>query len=435
MKKVVVLVISIGLLLLGKPVLAKDAVYSLNKYPKEQLDYLLKDSNGYVMAGTFEKKEQNTQVVLLKYKKNGTLEWKYSYGEDQVDELYGLSYLYDESHNIMGYVLVVGETTNEERDTSPHFLLIDLEGKLIREQETHLSYDAVVHKIEMIENEDNIDGYLVVGTQNQKGFIAKYNRDLNLVWENDYPEMHSSIDDVISVQENYYVVLSKEIENQIHYALYQYNESSNSYSILKDDFEENIKPHLEKEKNSYLIYGITNDVKLSKNQVGSYYFMKYNLSNEEEWETIGNTSIDKDKVLKIQAVELDNHTMEYYILSTNRADNSIEVIRANQDGVLQEKVKKIKNDYYNIHDFLFQNGTLCFIGQINCPEEDNCDYNEKSLFLISTEDKVIEVKDHDSGYILGGIIIVVVMMGIVYSVRKKRKLTQTKRKKMNKKNT
>ena len=41
-----------------------------------------------------------------------------------------------------------------------------------------------------------------------------------------------------------------------------------------------------------------------------------------------------------------------------------------------------------------RDNTLYFIGYITCLEDDNCNYDTHSLFLISDEDKVIEVKNN-----------------------------------------
>lgn len=421
MKKIVVLAISVLALLLGNTVYAKDTVYSLNKYDEEELDYILKDPTGFVMAGTYVKNDDNIQVLLLKYNGDGNLEWKYSYGENNEDYLYGLSYLYDDSNKVIGYVLAVEETTNEERESSPHFLLIDLEGKLIREQESSLHSDSVISRIVEIDKDEGNDGYFVVGSQQQNGFIAKYDKNLNIIWQNEIDDV--SITDAMYVNHlGYYVITSHKSEEQTSFSLLKYDDDSNTFSTIKDDFEMNQEPSIEKGIDSYIVYGITNDVKISKNQIGSYYLIHYNEHDEVEWETIGNTPTNETKTIKIQSVLLEDGTNEYYVLSTNRSDDSIEVMRVNSEGVLQEKVKKFKNNYYEIHNFLFQNNILYFVGQINCPEDDNCDYNANSLFLISTEDKVIEVKDNDSHYILLVLVLIIISGCVFYGVRKKNQM-------------
>ena len=63
---------------------------------------------------------------------------------------------------------------------------------------------------------------------------------------------------------------------------------------------------------------------------------------------------------------------------------------------------------------------LYLIGQITCSKEDTCDYDSNSLFLISDEDKVIEVKEKDSKNILIvlGIITIILIIGIIYKRKK-----------------
>ena len=423
MKKVVILAVCVLALLLGNTVYAKDIVYSLNKYQEEELDFILRDPTGFVMAGTYEKNDQNIQVLLLKYGENGNLEWKYSYGENKEDFLYGLSYLYDDSNKIVGYVLTVEETTNEDRESSPHFLLIDLEGKLIREQESFLNSNSIIHKVDEIQTDEGIGGYFVAGSTENHGFIAKYDKNLNLIWKHEVDD--ASITDAIYVHHlGYYVVSSHEEEDHLSFSLLKYDEETDSFSVIKDDFENDQEPHVEKGIDSYLVYGLTNDVKLSKDQVGSYYLIKYNSKDEIEWDTVGNTPIDEDRVLRVQTISVDEQNTDYYVLSTNRSDHSIEVMHIDSQGVLQEKVKKFKNNYYDIHDFLFHNNSLYFIGQINCPEDDNCDYDANSLFLVCTEDKVIEVKDNDSRYILVGAVVLMGGVFIFYKIRKKKALKQ-----------
>ena len=94
------------------------------------------------------------------------------------------------------------------------------------------------------------------------------------------------------------------------------------------------------------------------------------------------------------------------------------------EGVIREKVKKIKNDYYSIHEFISYQNSIYFVGQISCPEDDNCDYNKNALFLVSDEDKVIEVKDQDSEWIL--IMTGLIILGTIglYAYRKYKKKKQ-----------
>ena len=115
-----------------------------------------------------------------------------------------------------------------------------------------------------------------------------------------------------------------------------------------------------------------------------------------------------------------NKLKEYLLLYTNATDESIEIVKINLDGVEKNKIKKINNNYYDIYDFSSNKNTLYIVGQINCPEEDDCDYNNNSLFLISDEDKVIEVKESDNKNII--IISIVSVLAIVVLVLLRKKL-------------
>ena len=88
-------------------------------------------------------------------------------------------------------------------------------------------------------------------------------------------------------------------------------------------------------------------------------------------------------------------------------DTSFEIVKVDLDGNIIEKIKKIKNEYYSINNFNNKDRTIYFVGQINCPEDDTCEYDSTSLFLISDEEKVIEVETDTN------INIVVLCMGIV----------------------
>lgn len=412
MKKFVFLVIATISLLVGKHVYAKDTVYSLNKYNEEELDYILKDPTGYVVAGTFNKgtkKEQDTQVLLLKYRTNNTIEWKYSYGDKEEDILLGLSYTYDDN-KIDGYVLVV------EKESTPLFVKVDLEGKLVYEKALYLPENTKVNNIIEVDKE----GYSIFGTSQEHAFLAKYNKNLDLIWTKE--QSSTSIEELIYLENiGYYGVESLKGEDTT-YQVIKYDLEGNKVSVIKEDFEKNILPHIEKGIDSYLIYGYTKEIKLSENEIGSYYIMKYSKEDIEEWDTIGNTPVSENTLLKVQTIQNNNEITDYYILSINSSDHSIEVTRLNSEGIIQEKVKKLKNDYYDIHNFLFEQDILYFVGQINCPEDDNCDYDANSLFLVCTEDKVIEVPDNDSRLILVVMTILIIGVFTIYGIKKKKKL-------------
>ena len=107
----------------------------------------------------------------------------------------------------------------------------------------------------------------------------------------------------------------------------------------------------------------------------------------------------------------------------NRKGSNTEVIKIDLDGTINKKIKKINNEYYDINNFYFKDDIIYLIGQINCPKDDTCEYDNNSLFLVSDEDKVIEVKENDSKTILIVITIsLLLLIGGVYL--KKRKMTK-----------
>lgn len=427
MKKVVFLIIYILFLILGMQVYAKDTIYSLNKYSEEEYQYILKSYkedtlDGFVVAGTYNHKK-NTQIVLVKYNKDGSISWEYDYEKDSQEELNGLSYLYDEENDINGYLLVVKNTEDIV------FVKVDLNGKLIEEVSLNLGNNIEINDLKPIKNDEEITGYILVGKKADSAFMTQYDKNLNQVWIREYVKDNTSqeLKEVIYISNvGYYGLVS--IDENKTYQLLKYDLNGNILKIVKDDFEENDIPHLKGEKNTYIIYGITQEVKLPNNEMGSYYVMKFDTEEKEIWETVGDSPVDSSNTIQLQTNTLEDETKEYLILLTNRSDNSIEVVRLGSDGIIQDKVKKIKNDYYRINEFISSGNTMYFVGQINCPEDDNCDYDAKSLFLVSDEDKVIEVQDKDSKTIL--IITGIILLGTVigYGLRKRKKLIETKKK-------
>jgi len=412
---------------LGMQVYAKDTIYSLNKYSEEEYQYILKSYkedtlDGFVVAGTYNHKK-NTQIVLVKYNKDGSISWEYDYEKDSQEKLNGLSYLYDEENDINGYLLVVKNTEDIV------FVKVDLNGKLIEEVSLNLGNNIEINDLKPIKNDEEITGYILVGKKADSAFMTQYDKNLNQVWIREYVKDNTSqeLKEVIYISNvGYYGLVS--IDENKTYQLLKYDLNGNILKIVKDDFEENDIPHLKEEKNTYIIYGITQEVKLPNNEMGSYYVMKFDTEEKEIWETVGDSPVDSSNTIQLQTNTLEDETKEYLILLTNRSDNSIEVVRLGSDGIIQDKVKKIKNDYYRINEFISSGNTMYFVGQINCPEDDNCDYDAKSLFLVSDEDKVIEVQDKDSKTIL--IITGIILLGTVigYGLRKRKKLIETKKK-------
>ena len=401
MKKVVVGLICAFLLLVGNKVMAKDTVYSFNKYKNEKLNYIIKDENdkGYVVAGTIKQKNEN-HIILIHYNKTGSMKWNYIY--DVESELIEFKHSYDENHEINGYLALI-------KKDNISFHQVDLKGKFIEEKTTNLYTTVQIEK--MIEADT---GYLLIGNMDGLGFIANYDIQLNMVWIKTY-ENTTNIIDLINTENGIYIITEKEDNSEKTYQLVKMNQDGNIEKTIKDDLEKNEVPHLISGNNFFLVYGTTKEVKLSDDQIGSYYIIKYNNQDEIEWDTVGNTFSEENSLLKMQTIEDD-----YYLLSINNSDDSYEVTKINSEGIIQEKIKKIKNNYYEFEDFYVDQDTLLFIGQINCPEEDNCEYEHNSLFLVCSEDKVIEVKDKDSKNILFVIGTIIVVIIIIYGIKKRK---------------
>lgn len=412
MKKIIIGILSILLIAAGRDVYAKDTMYSLNKYEEENLEYILKsrpEEDNYVVAGTIKEKEQQ-EAIVVKYSKQGKVQWTFSYGKRNTD-VSGITYIYDESNHVNGYLILV------EEGEEPIFLTIDLDGKLLQEKSAQLGNDSDMEKIISLEEE----GFLLVGEKNNHAFLKKYDRYLNEIWTREYQEENTKIKDIIYFNNSYYGIIEKEDV----YRILKYDINGNEIKEITTNFKNTEEPHLISSDDSYLIYGETQDVKLANNKIGSFYLIKFNKEDIEEWETIGNTPVKKDEKIKVQEEKREN-TSSYYVMTTNQEDNSIEVVQIDEDGVIKDKVKKLKNEYFEIEDFYFSKENIYFVGHIDCPEDDSCEYDENSLFLVSTEDKVIEVKDNDSKNILIVTAIIVITTLFAYIIRKKRKLEKKK---------
>ena len=451
MKKVVLFIIGIIITMSSLDVSAKDDFYSLNKHQEETFNYIIdsynnkNENDGLLGAGIYSKKEVikeneeylDTQIMLVKYNKKGKVIWEYNYGKTIEDTLYSLTYSYNEQNQVDGYLLLVEETKEKEeiKETSPIFLKIDLKGTEVKEQPTNLPTNTTITKIIPTYNSSNtIDGYIIVGSKKEEkeiGFIAKYDKDLNQVWIKDYnDENYNKIEvtDIIPIKEDnitksYVAIAYLENQTEKKHIMFKYDIEGNIQETVKEDFEEKDTPKLLEIDNSYIVYGYTNEVKYKNDFSTSYYIIKYNSNNEEEWETISNTPTSNKKPLQMQVVRNNNEVKEYLIMSTNSTDSSYEITRIGKDGIIKNKVKKIVNEYYDIKSFLFEDEVLYFIGQVNCPEDDNCDYDMKSLFLISTEEKVIEVKEQDNNIILtitGVIISIIILIYLIKTIKNKK---------------
>ena len=422
MKKVILLILLFILSI--QNVSAKDTVFSINKYAEENLT-IIKDSynseqkkDGYLVAGTIvkdKKVEENKEFILTKYKKNGNISWIYQYENNINETSINLNYQYNED-GLIGY-LVELEILNEEKIPKSIFLTIDLEGNLLEEKETNLEENESIQEIINIQQ----DGYIAISNIIDNNIVKKsrlirYNKDLEIIWIKE--EIEVKYKKIIELSEEGYLILrEKQTEDKTPLLdIIKVDKEGNNIEVKQTNLEKYQSLSLLSLEDAYIIYGLTSEVKLKNGQY-SYFINKYNNNGEELWELIGDDPV-KDKNL-IQLNFIDNKLLLSY---KNASDNSYEVIKVTDDGVIDKKVKKIHNDYYKLNYFLSNKNTLYFVGQITCPEDDNCDFDNNSLFLISDEDKVIEVKEKDNNNILISFGILLLMIMGMLIIKKRRRL-------------
>ena len=444
MKKIITVIICIISILFAYNynVYAKDTVFSLNKYSEEKLEFIENaydkkgNIDGMVSAGTYlkelvdvdDKEYEDYQVMLIKYTNSGRLDWKYSYGKTMEDTVYGLSYTYDSKGNIDGYLLVVQKTgnINETTNISPVFILVDLEGKEKDIIETNLN-NIEINKIISFSSSTKKE-YILIGHKQieskEIGVIAKYDSKFNLVWEKEYYNNEKNTD-IVDIT---YTIDDNKVVNYIavgklgdDYKLLKYDNDGNYVKEVKSNFESEDIPKVAFSNKGFILYGITDEVKLKGNKSTSYYLEKYNLNEEKEWETIGNVPVDSTYEPSLKTIYNEEEIIEYLMMYQND-DQSIEIVKIDLEGNISEKIKKIKNDYYDINSFNNKDRTIYFVGQINCPEDDNCDYDTNSLFLISDEDKVIEVESDTNTNIIVLCIGVVALIAIILLIKQRKKI-------------
>ncbi len=434
MKKIVLLIISvISFFTYNINVYAKDTVYSLNKYNDEKLTIIDKSYNskneidGFIVAGTYNKKdtekEENPQVIYAKMDTYGNTDWVHSYkSEDAVSSnISNILYLYNDENKINGYGLII--SIKDTNDTLKNIILkIDLKGKIIEEKSASIDDNIIISKLISVNNGE----YIGIANSDDKAYLVKYDKDFNLVYKKEYQEDNvssASYKDIVPIRKedniSGYVTIVNIKKNDLEQVKLINNDlDGNVVSTIKDNFESNADPRLEMANDGFILYGITNELKLSNNKSTSYFINIYNSSLEEKNDSIGTTAIAKDKVLKLFPIKDDNKIKEYLLLYINDNDSSIEIVKINMDGEEESKIKKINNSYYDITNFNASNGILYIIGQINCPKDDDCEYNNNSLFLISDQDKVIEVKQSDNNNIIIGTCVFVGLIVLLVVLRR-----------------
>ena len=419
-------------------VYAKDTVYSVNKYDDEKLIFIEDSYNknnkkdGVVTVGTYKKEEvekddnkyDDYQIMLIKYKSNGKTDWTYRYGKTSSEEINSLLYTYD-NNKINGYLMVISNSYDINSSNIPEsiFVKIDLDGKLIEEKNTSLNSEEVIKKlIPTYSIDDIVDGY--IGITNTS--IIKYDKNLNLIYRKNIEnkELIDIIDVYNEKELSSYTLITKEVleNNEYNIKLISYNKELTEEKLIKENIELT-NPKLSQTDNGFIIYGITTEVKLKKSDT-TYYLSKYNNQNEEEWESFGTIPLQEDSNLVLKSV-VDKDKYEYFIFYKN-IDNSFEVVTLDDEGLLKKKIKKINNNYYNFTSFHLNKNKkhMYFIGQINCLEDESCEYDNNSLFLISDEDKVIEVQDSVSYNTIIICLLLIVLIGVGIFYTKKKKVTK-----------
>ena len=278
MKKIALLMISIiSLFTYNINVFAKDTVYSLNKYNDEKLTIIDKSYNskqktdGFVVAGTYNKKDDNgkkqSNVIYAKMDTYGNTSWVHSYKSANVvsSNISNVLYLYDEENKITGYSLVISFKDSNDIEKNI-FLKIDLNGKVIEEKASSLDENILIKKLIHINNE----GYIGIANSNEKAYLIRYDKDFNLIYKKEYQEDNisfSAYQDIIQIHKDnniigYATIVNIKKDNSSQIKLINNDLDGNIINTIKDNFEANSNPKLEMSDDGFIVYGITNELKL-----------------------------------------------------------------------------------------------------------------------------------------------------------------------------
>ena len=427
MNKIKIIFITLILIFISNfKVYAKDTLISINKYKEENYSFI-QDSydkngkkDGLILAGeylkSFDKKKdiKDYQIVLEKYNYDGKKVWDFSYGEYDEDYIDDITYTYNEKNEIDGYLITMlkpisleeEETFDNEEipDSLGMFIKLDLDGNLVFEKSVLINEYGSIDKIYPIYNDnDEFDGYIAIGTflvdDRYNSTLVYYDKDLNIVFRKDEIADEGDLfyKDIVNIYDNgkhtgYAVLATSKIKSEFRWKLLKFDKEGNK-EVVFDNLNKYYSYNLAEANNGYILYGLTSLVKVDGGEY-SYYLINYDINNKEIFESIGEVAINDSEDIKLLPLKENKKIKEYFLLYQNNVDLSNEVIKLDQEGLFKKKIKKISNEYYFIKDFLMRDNTLYFIGYITCLEDDNCNYDTHSLFLISDEDKVIEVKNN-----------------------------------------
>lgn len=409
MKKVVLVLLLV--MFSGYNVYAQDMIHALKEFDNSELTYMINKPNENIVAGNYLDKNSNSHLMVINYNNSGNIVWKYTIDSEFSNHLYGLV-----SNDNDEYIIIVKKVSNEDVELPLEFIKLDSSGKMTLEKSTELPQNAMISKfIKITSKESETSSFIVTGSLNNKSFIAKYNDNLDEEWFRQFDTNY--VADIIYIDHiGFYDIEYTIGEQKLIYTLNKLDTEGVYVSTISNSFSNNDQPHLLNDNESYILYGYTDDVKID-NDTGSYYIRKYDYSDSLEWETVGTSLVDYNEIIKLQV--LGNE--KYLILTTNKKDKSIELTKILDFGITQEKIKKLKNNYYHINSFTERNESIFLIGQITCPDDDNCDYNKNALFLISTPEKVVEVKEKDGKSIIIIAVILVIGTIVIYTIRKSKK--------------
>ena len=393
---------------------AQDTIYSLNKYKEEELNTIIsgyKEDNkkdGFITIGSIKNKDDTQLPIIVKFKKTGEIVWSYTHFSTEDESIVTVNYSY-QNNVVDGYLLLLHK---KDKDV---LVKVDLLGINCWERELDGYYEKMVLITD--DNNDNVM-YLLIGEKDDKAIIDTYNMDISFMERKEFPKdgYHTSFKDIASINKNQYALLynSKKDEEE-NYELWLIDWNSQEIKQIDNPLDKYEDYHLYSNYNSFILYGVTSEVKLKKGEE-SYYLIKYNQDGNMEWESVGNIPIDPEK-----PIVLREYNGNYYLLYEN-GDSSKEVILLDQEGIYKEKIKKINNNYYTFNNFYVKGKTLYIVGQIRCGEDDDCNYKTNSLFLVSGEEKVIEVEDNASTGILICAGLLVVLTGFLIVIKKRRKI-------------
>ena len=309
--KSIILLIIIVTIIGTKNVLAKDTVYSINKYQEENLQFIKNSYNkkgqedGFVVGGYYLKnaiEQENDeikdyQIILAKYKETGESQWTYSYGKTREDKMDDLQYTYDENNKIDGYLITLEKTydiieennleenriTEESQildNSNSTFLKIGLDGKLVWEKNSGLNRYEKIKKIIISMNEENQpDGYIALGIieENNKKIptIIKYDKEMNVVWQKEATiEENQELEyiDICPIQEEkkvvgYALIRSSTIsKKEKKVEIVRINMSGEEETIIDNTLAKYTSYFLQKANNSIIL-------RLQPKNLFSYYYL------------------------------------------------------------------------------------------------------------------------------------------------------------------